>query len=67
MKRKPRVRMHLEGANLPTVEGLLVSRRRKEYMLAVPRLLIDPQANPAELEAPYMCIPRDRVAFFEIL
>lgn len=71
MKRKKRVRMHLleesRDQNLPSVEGLLISRRRREYMLATPRLLVAPGANPAELESRWLVIPRDRVAFYEVL
>lgn len=70
MNRKPRVRMHLidsQDSQLPSVEGILVSRRRREYMLAVPRLLVAPQANPAELESRWLTIPRERVAFYEVL
>lgn len=70
MKRKPRVRVHLmdEGrSQLPSVEGILVSRRRREYMIAVPALLTNPQANPVELESRWLSIPRERVAFYETL
>jgi hypothetical protein len=49
------------------VEGFLVSRRNREYMLAVPVLLTAPQANPAELESRWLIIPKDRVAFYEVL
>jgi hypothetical protein len=63
--------MHLtepQGSReLPSVEGLLVSRRNREYMLAVPVLLTAPQANPAELESRWLVIPKDRVAFYEVL
>ena len=71
MNRKKRVRIHLleeqRGQHLPSVEGLLVSRRRREYMIAVPRLLVAPQANPAELDSRWLVIPRERVAFYEVL
>lgn len=70
MKRKPRVRIHLvdeKQSQLPSVEGILVSRRRREYMLAVPVLLVHPQGNPAELESRWLSIPRERVAFYEVL
>lgn len=62
--------MHLVDDNqsqLPSVEGVLVSRRRREYMLAVPKLLVAPGANPAELESRWLVIPRSRVAFYEVL
>jgi len=70
MKRKPRVRMHLidePNSRLPSVEGVLVSRRRREYMIAVPALLVNPQADPAELKSRWLSIPRERVAFYEVL
>jgi hypothetical protein len=70
VKRKPRVRVHLvdeKQSQLPSVEGILVSRRRREYMIAVPVLLTHPQANPAELESRWLSIPRERVAFYEVL
>ena len=62
--------MHLiddKQSQLPSVEGILVSRRRREYMLAVPMLLTAPGANPAELDSRWLCIPRSRVAFYEVL
>ena len=70
MKRKPRVRMHLidsQQSQLPSVEGILVSRRRSEYMLAVPTLIVAAGANPAELDSKWLSIPRERVAFYETL
>jgi hypothetical protein len=62
--------MHLidePNSRLPSVEGVLVSRRRREYMLAVPALLVNPQADPAELKSRWLSIPRERVAFYEVL
>ena len=71
MTRKPRVRVHLidptPSSHLPSVEGLLVSRRRSEYLIAVPQLLVAQGAQPAELESRYLAIPRERVAFYEVL
>jgi hypothetical protein len=70
VKRKPRVRMHLvdeQQSQLPSVEGILVSRRRHEYMIALPTLLVAPGANPAELDSRWLCVPRSRVAFYEVL
>lgn len=69
-RRKKRVRMHLiepVGVNLPSVEGLLVSRRANEYLIALPLLHHAPGANPDELDSRYLAIPRERVAFFEVL
>jgi hypothetical protein len=69
--RNKRVRVHLADShpdtNLPSIEGLLVSKRGREFLLAVPRLLTAAGANPAELESRYVAIPRERVAFYEVL
>jgi hypothetical protein len=66
-----RVRVHLAdphpGSNLPSIEGLLVSKRRREILLAVPQLLTAAGANPTELESRYVAIPLERVAFYEVL
>lgn len=62
--------MHLiapQHGDLPSVEGLLVSRRRGEYLLALPSLIVAVNAQPDELDAPLLAIPRERVAFFEVL
>lgn len=70
MKRKPRVRMHLvdePNSQLPSVEGVLVSRRRKEYMLVVPQLVIAAGRDPEPLDSRYLVLPRERVAFYEVL
>lgn len=67
MKRKQRVRVHLKDQGLPSVEGLMVSRRGREYMIAVPRLIVAPDANPADLTSRYVAVPREGVAFYEVL
>jgi hypothetical protein len=71
VKRKRRVRVHLvepAGAQpLPSVEGILVSRRRSEYLVAVPQLITSEEGPPAVLESRFVAIPRDRVAFYEIV
>jgi len=67
-KRK-RIRMHLldeKGSQLPSIEGIL-DRRGREYMIAVPQLRFAAGGNPAELEARYVCVPRERIAFYEVL
>lgn len=68
---KKRVRMHLiepdSPHELPSIEGILISRRHREYLLALPVLLVAAGANPAELESRWVRIPRDRVAFYEVL
>lgn len=70
-KRRKRVRMHLiepnPAASLPSVEGLLVSRRGREYLLALPALIVAEDAKPIGLESRLVAIPRERVAFFEVI
>jgi hypothetical protein len=70
-KRRKRVRMHLiepnPGVTLPSVEGLLVARRDREYLLALPSLIVAEDAKPISLEAHLVAIPRERVAFFEVI
>lgn len=52
---------------LPSVEGLLQARRVDEYVIALPSLLVAVGADPAELESRFLVIPRERVAFYEVL
>lgn len=70
MKRKQRVRVHLfgqKGAEVPSVEGLLLSRRHSEYVIGVPSLLIAVGGQPAELDSRALVIPREHVMFYEVL
>lgn len=77
MRRKKRVRFHLLDPSpemrLPSLEGLLVggaiiSWVRREYRIALPVLIDAPApAKPKELASREMRIPRERVAFFEVL
>jgi len=71
VKRAKRVRMHLidphEGMQLPSVEGLLVAKRRREYAIALPVLITSVEGNPAELDSQLLVIPADRVAFYEVI
>lgn len=70
MSRKKRVRMHLiddPRSELPSVEGILQSKRGREFVIAVPELLVAAGANPAPLESRWLVIPRERVAFYEVL
>lgn len=71
LTRKRRVRVHLvephPGVNLPSIEGLLVSRRHHEYLVALPELLVHPGADNTQLESRLLAVPRDRVAFYEVL
>jgi hypothetical protein len=52
---------------LPSVEGLLVSKRGREYVVAVPELIHDTQMAPAVLESRWLRVPRERVAFYEVI
>ena len=68
-RRKKRVRLHLvdePGVNFPSPEGLLI-RTRPDFELAVPRLIMSPGGNPAELDSKRLVVPRERVAFYEVL
>lgn len=67
LKRKKRVRLHLIDPGLPSVEGLLAAKRRDEYLLAMPKLHTDAEGTAVELEAPLLAVPRERVAFYEVL
>lgn len=62
-----RVRVHLFNDKAPSVEGLLVSRRHREYAIAVPRLVATAEGEPRELGAELLLIPRENVAFVEQL
>ena len=62
--------MHLidrPGIDLPRVDGLLVSRRNREYMIGVPSLTFTAEGNAVTPEGRFVAIPRDGVAFYEIL
>lgn len=69
-KRARKVRMHLidrPGIDLPRVDGLLVSRRNREYLIGVPSLMLSTDGNAVTPEGRFVAIPRDSVAFYEIL
>jgi hypothetical protein len=62
--------MHLvdrPGVEMPRVDGLLVSRRQREYVIGVPSLMLAAEGNPVTPEGRFIAIPRDGVAFYEIL
>ncbi len=65
--RKRRVLMHLVEDGLPSVEGLLVRRSSREFVLAVPLLHVAAGGVPQELTSRFLAIPRERVAFYEWL
>lgn len=62
---KKRVRLHLKE-DLPSVEGLLVSRRNGEYLIGVPKLITDTTLQPAELVG-MLAVPKANVAFYEVI
>lgn len=68
LRRKKRVRLHMLREGLPSVEGLLIARRGREYAIGVPQLLVNPEAAPAVLaDARLLMVPREQVAFYEVL
>ena len=70
-KRAKRVRIHLidpsPQVQLPSVEGLLVSKRQREYVVAVAKLITSAEAQPIEPASQYLVIPRERVGFYEVI
>lgn len=70
LKRKRRVRLHLidePGTDLPRIDGLLVSRRNREYLVALPSLMLAADGKPVTPEGHMVAVPSSRVAFYEIL
>jgi hypothetical protein len=66
LKRARRVRIHFHNQD-PSLEGLLVSRGR-EYVVAVPQLLLAEGAEPVSLDdGRYVAVPRSNVWFYEVL
>lgn len=71
-RRKQRVRVHLVDKDpriaQPSVEGVLVQKLAREYVLALPELLVSPERDLIVLdEARLLAIPRENVAFYEVL
>lgn len=72
IRRARRVRIHLTvtaaSAGAESIEGLLVSRRRREFAIALPELLVAAGARPQPLSsARLLMIPRESVAHYEVL
>ena len=74
-KKRRRVRVHLIdppsqgvtfGGTLPSIEGILV-RSRPDFEVELPKLIASAQGNPIELDARSVVVPRERVAFYEVL
>lgn len=71
-KRARRVRVHLFDRDPrvvnPSIEGVLVRRVGREFHLAVPEIVAAPDRDPIPLDsARVLVIPRENVAFFEVL
>lgn len=70
-KRARRVRLHLIDPNpttqLPSIEGLLVAKRAREYVVALPSLIVAADSPPAVLDSQLLIIPRANVAFYEVI
>lgn len=67
--RRKRIRMHLldeRGSQLPSIEGLLDSKG-KEYTIIAPKLLFAAGGNAADLDSRYVIVPRERIAFYEVI
>lgn len=62
-----RVRVHLFKDGMPSFEGLLLSRRHGEYVLAVPELVPTAEGENVQLGSQIALIPRENVAFLEVL
>lgn len=61
--------MDAPGVPLPSVEGVLLGLDRGlgEYRVAVAELRWAPGGNPDVLEAQELRVPRERVAFYEVV
>ena len=66
-KRAKKVRVHFHTSD-PSLEGFLVSRRHGEYELALPKLLLAADTEPAPLDdARSVLVPKTDVWFIENL
>ena len=62
-----RVRLHFFKDGMPSMEGLLVSRRHGEYAIAVPELVPTAEGDKVPVGGQLALIPRPNVAFLEVL
>jgi hypothetical protein len=70
LRKANRVRIHLTDPKLPSVEGLLLSRRHRELAVGVPELIteaVTAGGRPTTLESRLLIVPLDRVAFYEVI
>ncbi len=66
--RAPRVRLHYFDTQAPSVEGLLVSRRHREYVIAIPELLTSERdEDRVKLASQRLLVPREAVSMVEVL
>jgi hypothetical protein len=74
-KHRRRVRVHLIdppsqgptfGGTLPSIEGILI-HSRPDFEISLPKLIASTEGSPIELDARSVVVPRERVAFFEVL
>lgn len=64
----PRVRLHYFNQTTPSVEGLLLSRRNREYVIGIPELLTsEAEEDRVKLASHAVLIPREGVAMVEVL
>lgn len=61
-KRKPKVSMKIEGG--PTLEGILLGRSAKHYVLEAASVVVDSGTSHG---AGRVCVPVSRVLFFQVL
>lgn len=52
---------------MPSMEGLLVSRRHGEYAIGVPQLVPTAEGEKVPVGGQIALIPRENVAFLEVL
>jgi hypothetical protein len=68
LSKAPRVRLHYFDQATPSVEGLLLSRRHREYAVGIPELLTDEsQEGRVRLAANTLLVPREAVSMLEVL
>jgi hypothetical protein len=67
LRRAKRVRVHFFNDKMPSMEGLLVSRRHREYAIAVPELVPTVEGNKVPVGGQIALVPAGNVAFLEVL
>lgn len=70
LRKRKKIRVHLTGGRdteLPSIEGYLVSRANLEFLVELPHLVVAAGREPVELASRHVAIPRERVAFYEVI